>query len=401
LLSRGMEVLRLPMPELPMDNPSHVDNNRGVGGRSLARPGLLWVNNPNRMHWVDTAKGLSIILVVMMYSAFNTGEHTDGVGFLHYVIGFTMPFRMPEFFLISGLFLSHAIDRPWRRYVDRRVVHYLYFYVLWAAIMIGLKIGIYDRNPAAMLRDLAYSAVEPYGVLWFIYMLAAFGLVTRLLWQLQVRHRVVIPLAAALQMWGPQTGSYIVIEFAAYFVFFYLGYALAPGVFRLIEWAQRHVRLAVAALIVWAVGNGLLVFSQGFAVQPTQVRMGLAAFPPLHLALALLGALAICFLAALLLRLPYMDWLRWLGEHSLVVYVAFTIPMSLSREIAMRSGLLTDTGMLSLAVLLVSISSPLVLYLLVRRTGFGMCLFERPAWAHIPQTPAVPSSSVRTLSVAR
>ncbi|TIV87015.1 MAG: acyltransferase, partial [Mesorhizobium sp.] len=45
------------------------------------------MSSPNRMPWVDTAKGLSIILVVMMYSAYNTGEYTGGVGFLHYVIG--------------------------------------------------------------------------------------------------------------------------------------------------------------------------------------------------------------------------------------------------------------------------------------------------------------------------
>ncbi|TIP59824.1 MAG: acyltransferase, partial [Mesorhizobium sp.] len=57
------------------------------------------MSSPNRMPWVDTAKGLSIILVVMMYSAYNTGEYTGGVGFLHYVIGFATPFRMPEFFL--------------------------------------------------------------------------------------------------------------------------------------------------------------------------------------------------------------------------------------------------------------------------------------------------------------
>ena len=78
-----------------------------------------------------------------------------------------------------------------------------------------------------------------------------------------------------------------------------------------------------------------------------------------------------------------MEWLRWLGEHSLVVYVVFTIPMSIFRGVALASGLLTDTGMLSLAVLLVSVISPVIVYFIVKRTGFGMFLFERPAWAHI------------------
>jgi uncharacterized membrane protein YcfT len=80
-----------------------------------------------------------------------------------------------------------------------------------------------------------------------------------------------------------------------------------------------------------------------------------------------------------------MGWLRWLGEHSLVVYVAFTIPMSIFRAAAMWSGILTETGLLSLAVLIVATASPVVLYLIIQRVGFGSFLFERPAWARIAE----------------
>jgi len=341
------------------------------------------MSNPNRMPWVDTAKGLSIILVVMMYSAYNTGEYTGGVGFMHYVIGFATPFRMPEFFLISGLFLSLVIDRPWRRYLDRRVVHYLYFYVLWAIISIGLKIGIFSRDPSGMLHDLAMAVIQPYGVLWFIYMLAVFGLAARLLRELRVPHWVVIPIAAALQMWAPQSDSYALTQFAAYFVFFYLGFVLAPLIFRLVAWTQERPAIAVAGLLAWAVVNGLLVYSPGYVVEPVDTKMGLAAWPPLHLTLAVAGAVALCVAGGFLSKFTSMEWLRWLGEHSLVVYVAFTIPMSLFRAAALSSGLITDTGWLSLAVLLVSVISPVILYGMVKWTGIGNFLFERPAWAHI------------------
>ena len=355
------------------------------------------MNSTTRMPWVDTAKGLSIILVVMMYSAYNTGEHTGGVGFLHYIMGFATPFRMPEFFLISGLFLSQVIDRPWRRYIDRRVVHYLYFYVLWAIISIGLKIGIFSRDPAGMLHDLAWAIVEPYGVLWFIYMLAVFGIVIRALRELRVPHWIVIPIAAGLQMWAPRPESYAVEQFAAYFIFFYLGFVMAPLVFRLVEWTQARPAIAVAGLAVWAIVNGLLVYSPGYVVEPVDTKMGLAAWPPLHLLLAVAGAVALCVLGGFLSSFASMEWLRWLGEHSLVVYVAFTIPMSIFRGAAMASGLLTDTGMLSLAVLLVSLVSPVVLYFIVKRTGFGMFLFERPGWAHIDR-PDAPRRAEKNIS---
>jgi len=109
----------------------------------------------NRLSWVDTAKGISIILVVMMYSVFNVGQDAEGVGLFHYVIGFATPFRMPEFFLISGLFLDQVLSRNWKAYADRRVVHYLYFYALWAVIHIVLKIGIMSAAPAEAERRCA------------------------------------------------------------------------------------------------------------------------------------------------------------------------------------------------------------------------------------------------------
>jgi len=357
------------------------------------------LSKSERMAWVDMAKGLSIILVVMMYAAYNTGKYTGETGFLHYVIGFATPFRMPEFFLISGLFLSQVIARPWRRYADRRVVHYFYFYGLWAFIMIALKEGLYTAAPVDTLQSLGLALVEPYGVLWFVYMLGIFGFTTKLVWQGRVPHYVVLPLAAALQMSQIVSSSYVVTQFCAYFVFFYSGYAAAPLVLRLVAWMDRHTVSAIAALVVWAVINGLLVFSSGYEVLPMETKMGHAAWPPLHLALALVGALALCVLGALLARFASMEWLRWLGEHSLVVYVAFTIPMSLFRAVALKSGLITDTGLLSLAVLVVATASPVILYGVVQRSGYGRWLFARPAWARIAaDRPSVSAETLPTLS---
>ena len=347
-----------------------------------------------RMPWVDMAKGLSIILVVMMYAAYNTGKYTDQVGFLHYVIGFATPFRMPEFFLISGLFLSQVISRPWVRYADRRIVHYFYFYAVWAVIMIMLKIGIFTGAPIDMLHTLGNAIIDPYGVLWFIYMLGIFGLTAKLLWQFRVPAYVVIPLAAALQMAQIQSPSYVVTQFAGYFAFFYIGFVAAPLVFQIVAWTNRHIALALGGLAIWALANGLLVYSPGHAILPSETIMGLAAMPPLHFTLAVLGATALCIMGGLLSKFMFMDWLRWLGEHSLVIYVAFTIPMSLFRGFALSHGLITATGPLSLAVLIVSIASPVAFYLVVQRIGYGRFLFERPAWARIAENlPSVTPES--------
>ncbi|KQN74220.1 acyltransferase family protein [Devosia sp. Leaf64] len=338
-----------------------------------------------RLDWVDMAKGLSIFLVVIMYCASSVGEDTGQTGFLHWTIAFAMPFRMPEFFLISGLFLSQVIDRPWRAYADRRVVHYLYFYVLWAIIHIIFKVALVGRDPGGALNFLAWAVIEPYGVLWFIYMLAVFGLVSKLVHQAKLPHWLVLGVGAVLQMASVHTGSYLIDQFCAYFVYFYAGYVFAPAIFRLADWAGQNVGAALGVLAAWAVVNAVLVFTPGFRLDPVHIQMGWGALPGVHLLAAIAGAIAICIASALLVRLPWMNWLRWMGAKSLVVYVAFVLPMGIARTILLALGI-EEPNLVSLIIMTIAIGSPLILWWLTEKTGFGKFLFERPAWAHLPGT---------------
>lgn len=340
----------------------------------------------DRLDWVDAAKGISILLVVMMYSAYSVGEDTGNIGFLHYIIGFATPFRMPEFFLISGLFLSQVIARPWKRYADRRVLHYFYFYLVWMLIHVAVKVALFAGDPAGALQTALISLVEPYGVLWFIYVLALFSAATKLLHTLKVPHWAGFIGAAALQIAPIATGAYAIDQFAAYFVFFYTGYFAAPWIFKIVEGALARPSEALAYLAAWAVINGSLVFSAGFQFLPDHFQMGYAALPGVNLILAVIGSIALCVGAALLTRLNWMSWLTRLGAKSLVIYLAFALPMSVIRVVAIRLGFV-EPNLLSMVVFAAAVISPLVLYQLIQWTGIGRFLFERPSWAHIPGTP--------------
>jgi uncharacterized membrane protein YcfT len=68
---------------------------------------------------VDYAKGICIVMVVMMHSVLGVEASVGASGFMHAIVTFAKPFRMPDFFLISGLFLSVVIDRDWRTFLDR------------------------------------------------------------------------------------------------------------------------------------------------------------------------------------------------------------------------------------------------------------------------------------------
>ena len=92
-----------------------------------------------RVEWADLAKGWCIILVVMMHSAVGAGLAVGQTGWLHAVVAFAQPFRMPDFFLVTGLFAERAIALPWRDFLNRKVVHFAYFYALWFAIVLLAK----------------------------------------------------------------------------------------------------------------------------------------------------------------------------------------------------------------------------------------------------------------------
>src|SRR5512140_2071087 len=134
-----------------------------------------------RIDWVDYAKGICIVMVVMMHSVLGVEAAAGQTGFMHLLVAFAKPFRMPDFFLISGLFLSVVIDRDWRTYLDRKVAHFAYFYVLWVTIQFGFKAPGFAAESGWAHVGFLYleSFIEPFGTLWFIYLLPIFFVVTK------------------------------------------------------------------------------------------------------------------------------------------------------------------------------------------------------------------------------
>src|SRR3954466_3406272 len=113
-------------------------------GTEMGRPiSAHGTSDRQRVDWVDYAKGFCICFVVMMHSTLGVGQALGQEGWLHYVVAFAKPFRMPDFFMISGLFLAQVIDRDWRTYLDRKVVHFVYFYLLWTAIQFAVKAPVF------------------------------------------------------------------------------------------------------------------------------------------------------------------------------------------------------------------------------------------------------------------
>ncbi len=320
-----------------------------------------------RVSWVDYAKGICIVMVVMMHSTLGVEAAAGENGWMHYFVAFAYPFRMPDFFLIAGLFLSLRIDHPWRSYLNMKVLHFVYFYVLWMTIQFTVKapVMIGETGIQATISHYLMSFIEPFGTLWFIYLLPVFFVITKF-----VRERGISPLyvwliAAAMEILPVHTGWMIIDEFAGRFVYFYSGYLLARNVFSFADWVEENIGRASIGLFVWGLANGGLVY------------LGYAKLPGFGLVLGFAGAAAVVCAAVLLSRLPIFEPLRYCGEHSLVIYLAFFLPMAASRTLFLKFGAIENLGAISLMVTLIGISTPIFLFWAVRNTPLSF-LFARP-----------------------
>jgi uncharacterized membrane protein YcfT len=364
----------------------------------------------HRVPWVDTAKGMCIIMVVMVHATLGVEAYAGLEGWMGKVVSFARPFRMPDFFLISGLFLGLVIDRPWLRYIDRKVVHFLYFYVLWLTIQFVFKApGIALENGAAFaVWEYLRAYWQPFGTLWFIYLLPLFFIVTRLIRTLPAW--LVLGWAAALEILPVESGWITFDEFCARFVYFYAGYLFASNVFAIAAWVRENAGKVLALIALWAPMNGFLVFTPAPESLPAYLTLnignggvigakagatgGIAELPFVSLLLGLVGIWVVIAIAALISGKRWSAWLTWLGAHSIVIYLAFFLPMAVTRTVLLKLQVIPDIGTISLITTIAAVAGPVVLYGMVKWSGYGKFLFERPEWAKIDR-PAKPAKTLQ------
>lgn len=122
-----------------------------------------------RETWIDFAKGVGIILVIM--------AHTSGNDSMRAVIN---AFHMPLFFFLSG-YTFKVSNLSIRNKIIKCVKRYLYPYVIWSAVtIIGIGIlgtwyydirsGLAFDNILINVKSMLNDTVLGYGIgaLWFL-----------------------------------------------------------------------------------------------------------------------------------------------------------------------------------------------------------------------------------------
>lgn len=326
---------------------------------------------PQRVDWVDYSKGLTILLVIIMHSTVGVEKYLGSEGWMHHVIAFAQPFRMPVFFAVAGLFAIHSLLRSWREFFDGKVLHFAYFYVLWMTIQFIFKAPFFAQQFGieGTITNYILAYVQPFGLLWFIYLLPIYFLALHLTHKLPVLGQFAVALACKVAL--TETGINIVDFFSKYYVFFLVGHHGRGLWFKLADSARDHRLSVLVGLSVWGAVNGVMV------------AMGYAQQLPLVILLGVLGFMAVVSAMAVLPRKGLGQVLHYCGQCSLPLYLGFFLPMGLSRIILPKICETCDAGMSAFLVSLIAILGALAMYEIVTRLRIGLFLYNRPQWAHL------------------
>lgn len=269
-----------------------------------------------RLLWVDVAKGLCILLVVLHHAvvkdlAVQAPPALAPVADAWAAVTMALkPVRMPLFFVLSGLVAAGAVTRPWSQ-ARRRVLSPYYLYVVWLVLQ-GAFFSVERLLPMNRTQDLAELAGDLVWAstgLWFLYALAVYFALARLLSRFP-RERVLLVAAAVSALSGlVPTEAWNRTSVLFHFTFFALG-ALAPDLVRRV--ADRVGDRARGLLPRLAVLYLALVVLLPLVHLPRTVDLLVASAVGVPLGIGLCVRLA---------RGPAAEHLAWIGRRTLPVYV--------------------------------------------------------------------------------
>lgn len=322
-----------------------------------AHPSTSTSASNGRFAWLDTARGIGIILVVYAHQmraqaargllpASWEGPFQDALIY---------SFHMPLFFFISGIVSVKAIrQRSFSTNLWDKLQTIAYPYFLWSIVSWCLStMAVKYVNKPLDIDSLISIAYQPILQFWFLYILFFCQLVAALFGRMIVLNLILVVILLIVA--PPFEDNLTIRQFAMSFPFFVAGMFASK---RLLSSGRGAVRQPVRSSIVLgvagaAVALGLLV---GLGRIP-QSGGGLAIFLK-----AGCGIVLVVLLARVAgTRLP---WLAGLGRDSMAIFVIHTIVAALLRTILAKVGI--DDP---LVVLLVCVSGGILVPVAVAKTA--------------------------------
>lgn len=338
------------------------------------------VLSTSRYPWIDYVRGISIILVVYRHvfeGLVNVGVGSISYPILKYTNIFFFSFRMPLFFIVSGMFVSLSLSRKGiRNYISKRFDTIFYPLLIWGTIHITLQLLFSEYvNAQRTPFDYLNLLINPRQIEQFWYLNALFfvGVLYAIIrtkfntpaWK-QVLLGIVL-FSASTILFQNQIQVGFLLDIMFFYMFFAIGDLIADYILN-----TKNYKFLTSPWTLLAITPVFLVVQYFFT--EINLKQGDDYFVQYHVPLlyaisALIGASFIISLSFNLERLNVLRFLRVVGFHSLYIYVMHLMLTAFTRIFFVRIVGTTDIPLIMITSIIVGIIIPIIFYNTATRLG--------------------------------
>ena len=338
----------------------------------------LPVLEKSRLPWVDYLRGIAILLVVYRHALI--GIERSGISVPVMLANANMifySFRMPLFFIVSGLFIGGSLlKKNVKQLVSIKFENLLYPYFVWTIIQITLQILLSKYvNSERGWRDYTYILYQPRSLDQFWYLPALFNAtVIYLLVKTKLKPPAWMQLTLGLAFYfvSPFLSNISMLsDWMEFYLFFALGDIISSFFFK--NSSQNFLKNAWTLLLIIP----FFVLTQIFYLNNDEYYyrnnfLGQAEF----LVIALIGCLAMFLLAFRLQTWKILSFLRVLGYHSLYIYVMHVLVIAFIRLLLTKVFGILNPGIILICGIAFGVTIPVMVYNLFIKDNFAWFLFS-------------------------
>ena len=327
--------------------------------------------------WVDYLRGIVIILVVYHHAFL--GMERNGITVPDIIVDANMAaysFRMPLFFLLSGIFTALALaSKPAKQIIWSKYNLLLYPYLIWSCLQISLQL-IFSRytNSESSFFNYLYILYQPKQIAHFWYLPALFNstlifiLIKRKL-KIKAEHHLL--LGVVLFLCAPFVNSISMMSnWMRFYIFLVIGDVVANYILKkeVRDQLKRPIYFIAFIPFFLAAQYNYFYYLGGRSLENESASFSSIKFIPYilkeisFLSISLIGCTSLILFTHLLERWNRGKWLRIIGFHSLYIYIMHVIVVACNRIILTRVFGVENYLVILLAGISLGVVIPVVFY---------------------------------------
>ncbi len=286
----------------------------------------------SRYAWIDYAKGICILLVTFRHV--QEGLHPADAPYPYYGLKFAdvffFSFRMPLFFIISGVFLGGTLrKKSVNDYISSRFKTLVYPLLLWGTIQVTLQLIFKDyvnadRTPIDYLNLLIRPReIEQFWYLHTLFLTGSFYAIMKVYAKFKIFHQILLGiLLYAITGYFRYHNLYehlFIFDVLFYYIFFAVGdmfgeFILNPKNFKMLSSRKTFLLFTPVFLVLELYFTNINMTQHWDYYVQNQM-------PALFLIVGLVGGAYLIHCSFMLQKLDILKFLRVIGYYSLHIYV--------------------------------------------------------------------------------